>query len=171
MKWRSLIGGVLVVVLCIGLIWALVPFKVGEVEYSTPMSPENVILTKTGSDVRLASHLRGVTDYVSKLEGSPTLESFTRDESPPYSRFLPIPQTISSPYSVVVVFKDGRGDRYTATFSGAIEIEIHGAASPRYVSLCAAGCINDLVETVFQTSPAIVSQFLLRDRHGLRRGE
>lgn len=140
-------------------------------EYSTPMSPENVILTKAGSDVRVASHLRGVTEHVSKLEGSLTLESFTRDESPPYSRFLPIPQTISSPYSVVVVFKDGRGDRYRATFSGAIEIEIHGVASPRYVSLRAAGCINDFLETVFQKAPEIASQFVLRDRHGLRLAE
>lgn len=141
-------------------LWCTLSFKIGELEYSTPMSPENLILVKPGSEDRLASHLRGVADYVSGLGANLKVESFSRQEAHPLSRFLPLPHNSAVPYRVVVTFSDERGERYSAIFSGEIGFEAHGLASPRYLTWQAGKCIDDFIATVFQHSPETVRQLL-----------
>lgn len=153
---------VAVFALAIASVWCLLPFKIGAFEYSTPMSPENLILVRPGSEDRVASHLRGVTDYVSRLGANLAVESYTREETHPLSRFLPLPHSCAAPYRVVVTFRDERGERYSAIFSGAIDLETRGLASPRYLTWQARKCIDEFIETVFQKSPSALQSLLHR---------
>ncbi len=154
----ALVGAVFgIVLICL---WCLLPFKIGELGYSTPMSPENLILVRAGSEERLAEHLRGVTDYVAKLGAHLKLESYTRVEQPPLSRFLPFPHDCAAPYNVRVTFSDGRGERYTAIFSGEIGFESRGLASPRYITRLLKECVDTAIATVFGQSPATIQKLL-----------
>jgi hypothetical protein len=165
MKWT-----IATVAAVLGLIltwaWCTLSFKIGPLEYSTPMSMDSLILVRAGTDDRLAAHLRGVTDYVTKLGPSLRLESHTREERPPLSRFLPWPHASGCPYHVRVTFSDQRGDRYTVIFSGEIGFDARGISSPQYVTGKAKECVDDFISTVFAQAPEMAHRLLRREGDG-----
>jgi hypothetical protein len=160
MARRLLIASGAILFAAIIAVWCFFPFKLGELSYTTPMSPENLVLVRSGSEERVASHLRGVADYVSKLGPNLKVVSYTRTERPPLSRFLPFPHNSAAPFRVIVEFSDERGDRYTAIFSGEIGFEPEGLVSPPYIARLAGECIDTFLGTVFGSSPDTVQRLL-----------
>ena len=124
------------------------------------MSPENVILMNSESGTRIVSHLRNVAEYVSKLGPNLKVESYTRVERLPLSRFLPLPHSSTAPYRAVVTFTDEKGERYAAIFSGEIGFETHGLAAPQCFTSQSKECVDSFIYTVFEKSPDTVQKLL-----------